>query len=208
VNALFRELWSDFPEYWVTFWFSGNKESLHLPVEKVLAGGDEDLKELNEYAAGRNTYFGLGLRRDDLGPSRQGGKKDVVVLSALALDIDFYNPSAHKAHNLPRDLDEASQFLVQQDGKTPQKPPSAVVMTGNGAHLYWYLKEPMVFSGFKEGFGRERAEKLYQMFQAPMIARAKELGWHLDKTATLQRVWRVPGTINQKTSKPVELVHV
>ena len=184
----------------VVFWMTPSKKSIHLSVDQIAELEDDDqiwlMDEANRVGPS-NVYFGLGLRR--LGTERQGGKKDIVALPGFALDIDFFDPRAHKAMNLPRDLDEAAQFL---EG-VPD--PTIIVNTGNGVHLYWLFLRPLLLDSMAR---IEAAQKAFSRFQAPIIQRAKQLELHVDSTASVQRVWRLPGFINQKTSKEVELLHL
>lgn len=182
----------------VTIWLNPGRESLHVPIRSLLASGDSDLDELRSMAGARDVYFGLGLRRFGLDTNQQGRKVDVVALPGFALDVDFFSAVAHKAHNLPRDLDEASVLF---EGEVD---PSIVVHTGNGVHAYVLFDEPMLLSTDSQ---RTRAQKLYRRWQQPFLRKAKERGWHLDGTAEIQRVWRVPGFVNQKTNRVVEWIY-
>jgi hypothetical protein len=202
VQILLNALWGgsvDLPGA-VTFWFTGerDKTSFHLPLSQVSGLADADHLELAELAGKSNVYFGNGLRRLGLTEHQQGGRKDVIALPALVLDIDFADRWAHKAQNLPADLDEAAVLLDD----VPD--PSIVVGTGNGVHLYWLFKEPLLLNTTAQ---RLAAAKAVKKFQGGIIARAQEHGWHLDDTHSIQRVWRVPGFINRKNDKPVELWH-
>jgi len=196
MRTLFEALWKNVNRPGsLTFWLNPSKTSLHVPLRN-LPFSDEDAIDLAELAGDCNVYFGLGLRRDGLTEKQQGGKKDIIALPALVLDIDFYDPIAHKAQNLPKDLDEASVLIDHLPD------PSAIVFTGNGVHVYWFLKEPIELDSPTR---RTQVQRAYKEFHEPIIAKATERGWHLDNTASIQRVWRVPGFINQKTNKKVEL---
>ena len=182
----------------VTFWTSPDRKSTHVSIEDAISLTEEDVRDFSDLVSERDVYFGLGLRVEGLDEDKQGGKRDIVALPAAVLDIDFYSPGAHKAENLPRDLDEASVLLEGMPD------PSAIVSTGNGAHIYWFFDEAMILDTPSR---RTQAQKAFAEFQKPIIRRAKDLGWHLDNTASIQRVWRVPGFINRKTNRPVELIH-
>lgn len=182
----------------VTFWLNPTKRSLHVPLAAVAELDASDVSELETIADGANVYFGLGARRSGLSEGQQGGKRDVIALPGLCLDVDFADPRAHKATNLPRDLDEASVLL----GSLPD--PSAIVHTGNGVHVYWFFSQVLSLNSTKE---RTRAQREYKKFQAGIIRDASDHGWHLDSTASIQRVWRAPGFLNRKTDKRVELLY-
>lgn len=200
MRELFKALWIAAPPVpaFLTFWFAPSRESIHVRVPDLDQLDDDDVAELQ--ARGENVYFGLGARDADLGPKRQGGVKNISAVPAVALDVDFFNPDhpdAHKAQNLPRDLEEFAAACM--DG-VPD--PSALVMTGNGAHLYWFFSEPVILASATE---RKQLYRAFKDFQKPLIASAKKAGWQLDSTSQIQRVWRVPGFVNQKTGRPVEL---
>lgn len=182
----------------VTFWLNPSKRSYHLSLDEVPGLTSSDEQEFGEFAGDRNVYFGLGLRRVGLDEKRQGGKKDIIAMPGVALDIDFFDPRAHAADNLPQDLDEALVLISHLPD------PGAIVYTGNGAHVYWFFSEPLLLDTSSR---RTQAQRAYKAFQEPIIKQAKDQGWHLDNTASIQRVWRVPGFVNQKTSKPVKLAH-
>jgi len=199
MRTLLRSLWSatDRPGA-ITFWLSPSKESIHVPLRQLAELDDGDERDFAQTVGEENVYFGLGLRQGGLDGRRQGGKKEIIALPAFALDIDFSNPKAHVAKNLPKDLDEASAIISHLPD------PSAVVHTGNGAHVYWIFREAIDLDSVSR---QTLAQKAYKTFQTPLIERAFNLGWHLDNTASIQRVWRVPGFLNKKTDKLVELIY-
>nr|NIO39296.1 hypothetical protein [Burkholderiales bacterium] len=123
-------------------------------------------------------------------------------MPAFALDIDFYNPKAHKAHNLPRDLDEATPVLFPE-GLVPD--PSCIIDTGNGVHVYWFFKRAIELVS---NAVRASVQKAFKAFQQAFIDRANAVGWQLDLTATVQRVWRLPGFLNRKTNKLVKVLYL
>ena len=179
----------------VTIWLAPSKRSLHVSLAKFKTFSDGDFKELKELAGTQHVYYGHGLRTPGLTEAQQGGKQHICYKPTLVLDVDFLNPAAHKAQNLPVDLEEASVLF---EGLPD---PSAIIDTGNGVHVYWFLVEPLILDSATK---RNQAQKIFRDFQAPYIRRAKERGWHLDNTASIQRVWRLPGFINQKTNRPVK----
>jgi hypothetical protein len=152
-----------------------------------------------QLSASADVYFGLGLRRNDLGPKRRGGEEDVAVIPCAWLEIDYHAPGAHTRTDLPPDADAARSLL------TGLPVPSAVVHSGHGLHAYWFLRPILHLDTPEE---RERARRLVRGFQQTIIALAALRGWHVDGTADLARVLRVPGTLNHKTDppKPVRVV--
>lgn len=180
---------SGFPDACFTVWLHPSKKSLHVPLERALEMPDDDVAELLQLnSAGENVYFGLGLRREPLGVKRQGGRHDVIALPGFALDIDLADDVAHKAVNLPSSPEDVAKIL---DGE-PE--PTLGVASGFGLHVYWLFDQPLIVHD-----GNVRAiEADYEAFQRRLIERAANHGWHLDLTATVNRVWRLPGFANLK----------
>ncbi len=111
--------------------------------------------------ADKNVFFGPAMRK-----SSGSEKTDVLGTKALWVDVD-----------------------------DPQKPlftlpPSAVVFSGHGWHLYWFLKEPML--------DLEQVEALNKLLAQDV--QNGDLGcWNCN------RVLRVPGTINTKSDPTVQV---
>lgn len=214
MKAFLRALWPDPPAGNLTIWCQhatskgrngkAPTRSDHIPLAPLLAAPDEEfdlgVAELHaRNVDGYDIYFALGLRDDTLGESQQGGKKNVVALPGWGVDFDIFNPeypSVHKAQNLPTE-DDISLLL---DGAPD---PTVVLHTAHGWHVYWRFNEPWVLSTDAD---RVAAQLAFKSFQAPFIERGKTLGqarglpdgWKVDDTASIQRVFRLPGFINQK----------
>ena len=77
-----------------------------------------DLREANK--DGWGAYVGIGLRHECLGRWRRGGKQDVAELPALYVDLDT--------------PDQMVQLIEVQI------PPSCIVSSGRGMHVYWYIE--------------------------------------------------------------------
>lgn len=196
--TLLRALWPEPPEGGIlTIWEMPGKTSLHYPLTDVLACSNADVAELLGQLEGHDVYFGHGLRCDDLEGNQRGTKKHVNWLPGFVLDIDLFNPENPEAHKagegeLPRDDNDVDAII---EGAPP---PTAIVHTGNGYHLYWGFDKPQELTCKA---ARDAAAKQFEAFQQPFIDRAKELGFHLDKTASIDRVWRLPGSRNEKQNR-------
>lgn len=182
----------------IVFWFAPSKKSLHLPLRQLPNMDESDIGALQKQYPDQHVYFGLGLRDEDTPKNKQGGKQNIIALPGLPIDIDFFNPKAHKAKNLPSGWEEAYSFIKHLPD------PSIIVSTGNGGHLYYLLKEPIYVYSPTD---RTYLQKTIKAFQGPIIQAAADQGFHVDSTASIQRVWRVPGFVNRKTDKPVVLEH-
>lgn len=143
-----------------------------------------------------DVYFGqtpqLPLERDS-----RGTEARAMALLSLWCDLDCAG-ATHANGNLPT-RQEAEAFI-----KDLVLPPSALVWSGGGFQLYWFLKEPIVIGSEDD---RRKARALVEGWQEYVRQR---LGRDLDHTSDLARVLRLPGTINHKngSSAPVELLEL
>jgi hypothetical protein len=182
-----------------TIWTHPDRISYHIPLPDVRSITESDLDELRQENATNCIYFGLGLRRDGLSPKVRGGKKDIVALPGFVIDIDVAtaSPDVHKATNLPQ-TDEHVFAILE-----PFAIPSMVVHTGHGYHVYWLFDEPLQLHTAAQ---QKRAGEAFERFQVPIIQHAASMGFHVDKTDTIDRVWRIPGFNNVKSAPIVPVV--
>ncbi|MDR1364063.1 MAG: DUF927 domain-containing protein [Oscillospiraceae bacterium] len=177
-----------------------------------------------------NTFLNLALRKVG-NKNKRGDTSDILSISTLWADIDFLN-SGHAKQNLPKDSDEAMEFL-----KKFELLPSIIVSTGGGLHAYWLLDEPFLMSNTaanleinknattsslvadenlnsKKSLNEPKIDKnrvansvtneLLQPFSAKFLKSATQNGWNLDSVFDLPRMMRLPGTFNHKfKEKPV-----
>jgi hypothetical protein len=198
-NRLLELLWPQGTTNKVTIWTAGrsSKRSIHLLAPTL---DDTTLKTLEDRnSKGENIYFGLSSRSNELEEEfKRGTKSECRELPAIVLDIDLYspdNPQAHAAGNLPATKEDALEIL-----SACPHPPSFLVHTGNGIHAYWLFYTPYSIKDHRN------LESNLAAFQTAFILKAKEKGWHLDHTHTVDRVWRLPGFLNKKTDLPVRLL--
>ena len=184
---LFKDtLYADAETGWLTIFSTPNRRTLWFPVSAPVP--DLDLKQ--------NCYLGLGIRRQrpDNGSGR-GKTDDIIAIPGLWLDLDYHSPGAHKAsHPLPPSEDAALSLL----DAAPYKP-SLIVHSGHGLQIYWLFKELAVFDSNDD---RETFGRLCRGWQSLFQQAGRDRGWHVDSTADLARVLRIPGTRNLKTIEP------
>lgn len=127
----------------------------------------------NQLKATHDVYYGVCPRR-----GRSGKKENIAYVAALWADLD-------------KPLDEVRRILANFP-----LPPSGIVSSGYGVHVYWLLRE--VYS-----IG-EPDDVTY------VEARTRGLAHRLDADSCwdLSRILRVPGSVNHKNgqTRPVEIV--
>lgn len=147
----------------------------------------------------REIYVGVGLSPKDFGPHARCKAEQIAGVAGVWMDIDLAG-AAHSGKSLPATIEEALRCLPKEF------PPSLVVASGHGVHVYWLLKELEIFSDAAE---RECARRIIWRWQTLLCQLAKAAhGWRLDRLADLARVLRPPGTRNFKDRQAPAAVSV
>jgi hypothetical protein len=120
----------------------------------------------------------------------RGTTEDSAYLYAFAADLDLKGPG-HKALNYPESEDDLVALL--EKAELPE--PTAWVHSGGGRYPFWVLEQPIDLSTPGE---LERAKKVSGELHALIIEWAKDVGWKVDNTRDLARIYRLPGTTNRK----------
>ena len=174
---------------WLTIFYTPSRQTIWFSVTDPIP--DLDLEQ--------NCYLGIGIRRQRLGNGVGRGKADdIIAIPGLWLDLDYQSPGAHKVrYPLPPTEDAALSLL----DASPYKP-SLIVHSGHGLQVYWLFKEIACFGtqAEQDAFGR-LCRGWQQLFQQA----GRDKGWHVDSTADLARVLRIPGTYNLKTDEAREV---
>lgn len=170
----------------VSLWVKQTKASVHLPISDP---GAIARTALEISGSGEDCYFGVGLRRAGLPPEKRGSSADVVALPGYWVDVDILSP-VHAAKNLPPDQDAALSLIDE----AYEEQPSLVVNSGYGLHAYWIFNSPWVIGAENRG----EATRLLKAHQRLVIRAAAAKALHVDNTADLARVLRVPCTRNCK----------
>lgn len=140
-------------------------------------------------APNHDVYFGVGTTTRPLGPYERPKNEDIIAIPGLWVDIDIQHHEAHKNQSLPPDVGSAMDLIPGN------LPPSLVVWSGYGIHVYWLFKEPWEFETPEE---RNQAAQLLRSLQAVIKQNAASREWKIDPTADMARVLRLPGTVNRK----------
>lgn len=137
---------------------------------------------------GCHVYFSPAIYHDGLGPHQKGGAADVIGITALFADIDFAH--ADKAKPYPPDLDAALSIL-----KAAPHYPSTIWHTGGGIQAAWFLQE----TEWLADDDRPRVAGIVAGWIELLERHAKAIGrWCLDHVGNLDRVSRLPGSMNVK----------
>lgn len=148
------------------------------PVAQVfVTPGDVDalMKFVDEHPHD-NHYFGVATRRD----ASSGALENCFELSTIFVDVDFnHTPEATARERL-------SEFPF---------PPSAVILSGHGLHVYWVLREPLNLQDPVEcALAKSLLRRLAYILGADLQA------------AEPARVLRLPGTSNFKYTPPRQVL--
>lgn len=135
-----------------------------------------------------DVYAGVGLSPEDFGPHQRCPADRIAGIGAVWADLDVLS-DAHAKKALPPSLKEALKIIP------PQLPPTITVSTGNGGHVWWVLKEPLIFENDQE---RSHAAAVVHRWQTLLRFNAANQGWAFDRLADLPRIMRIPGTRNFK----------
>ncbi len=126
-------------------------------------------------ASNESCYFGIALRN-----SNDSGKKDnCSFLTTLYADID-YGCEGHKKSSVFPNKESAYRHILNVGIQ-----PTVIVESGHGFHLYWFLSSPLELNADNT----EMAETLMKALQDIYFA---------DSTHDVSRVFRIPGSINNK----------
>ncbi len=138
------------------------------PIERLFSRDPHKIEGFIKNGVG-DVFHGTATRRSG---SKTGAKGDVYEIVCFEADVDFKTISRER-------FEAALKELCHQ--------PTNTVDSGNGRHLYWFLKVPILLNG--------DAEKI-TMVEAINRGLAKILGG--DHTHNIDRVLRSPGRPNSK----------
>ena len=152
--------------------------------------------DLTEVARERDVYVSCAaLDPTREAPGKRGSAADVVAIPGCWLDLDAWNPEAHKGQtpdNCPPDAAAAAEALQGFD-----LPPTLIVGSGNGIYGWWLFDRPMILADDND---RARARRLVEDMQAAVRHHVQP--WTVDPTHDLARILRPPGTNNWKQADP------
>lgn len=148
---------------------------------------------LNENINTYNIYSSLGLQNTFDNNNARGKESGVSAIPGFAVDIDIKG-SNHKEQNLPPDYQSAMDVIMSLPIK-----PTMIISSGGGFYPYYLFKDPIKFDNDDD---RKQAKLLSKSFQKYIRNEFNKYNWKLDSTHTLERLFRLPGTLNHKNDNP------
>ena len=145
----------------------------HFPVNRIPEPDDKH-------------YFTLGILEKKPPKGRRNPGELVKWLTCVWMDIDF-DGKAGAVKRYPTE-----KIAMEAIAKMPY-PPSAIIRTANGIHVYWFLNQPV---------DAERVEAACYRWQFLYQRHLKS--YVIDSTHNRSRILRIPGTV--RDGKPVEIV--
>jgi putative DNA primase/helicase len=139
--------------------------------------------------ATKDVYAGI-CPYTDVAPGKRGDESKVGAMVGIWLDVDVRNDAAHSRTDLPPN-DVAAFDLVYEC----PKPPSVIVHSGYGLHVWWVFKTPFMIHNDRD---RTEARRISDGWVEYMNGLAKRHGWALDPVGNLALMTRLPGTRNHK----------
>jgi len=131
---------------------------------------------VNDFISSHNEcYFGIALRNNN----KSGKKEDCSLLTTIYIDIDYGSEGHKKAPVFP-DKDSAYQHILNVGIQ-----PTAIVESGHGFHLYWFLDSPLELNAENTLMAENLMKYLADIYFA-------------DSTHDVSRIFRIPGSINNK----------
>lgn len=143
---------------------------------------NEMARWLKKYNGKRNIYFHVNQPMNDL--TSKAKREDIKRVNWLHVDID---PEA--GQNLDQERKRCLGLLTD---KLPQgtAKPTVIVFSGGGYQGFWRLKEPLLVNG-----DLEKAE------EAKLYNKKLEKDFGADNCHNIDRIMRLPGTINMPDAK-------
>lgn len=182
VSIDFLRRWTG--DWWVLTSISLDKKRV---VTKTFSREDEAGARawLAQEGAERNIYFHVNPTTEPL--DRKANREQISKLAWLHVDID---PRA--GEDLDEERERCLKLLCDPDELDKRKipPPTAVIFSGGGYQGFWRLQEPFDING-----------DLALAEEAKLWNRQLELLFGADDCHNVDRIMRLPGTINRPDAK-------
>ncbi len=154
-----------------------------------------------------NRPQGIYLRattiKDKLPPGKRGKASDSASLPGLWADIDIAGPGHRSEKPLPRNEGQATNIVAESG--LPE--PTLWIHSGGGLYPWWLLHEAVDLTGDEEYM--QVAAQLIKNWQKILAFSAEQQGLHYGtEVGNLDRVLRIPGTVNRKIPEAPMLCQV
>jgi hypothetical protein len=161
----------------------------------VVTGVGSAVDFVNALPQTTDVWFGVNSRRSGLLRGQKGSAADCVDLVALWADFDVAEGKCPGYPTCEAIIADLSEILGTA--------PVAIVRSGHGLHPYWRLSDEV-----DENFGIASAKRLMDRWGKLVTTIAAEhVVAKIDNVFNLDRILRVPGTLNHKnTQHPVEVI--
>jgi hypothetical protein len=141
-------------------------------------------------------YYNVGVTRECLKDGVRGSKADVSAVCCLWADVDMPKEEQKKQKKYPT-RDAIDKALADMP-----LPYTALVHTGGGVHVYWFLKEPYAIGSVTD------AEKFENTLNKPWttllkVKLAKYGDFELDSVHDVTRMLRIPGSMHKNGNQCV-----
>jgi putative DNA primase/helicase len=181
----------DAPGYLTPCW----KVDGGLGCEFVPAGDLETVVDvLVRRAQHVDTWIGMGSRRVRLGAGRRGGAADVLASPSVWLDVDYIDDGHRGTEGLAVDLAHASLVVASMPLR-----PTVVIATGGGVQAHWCFPKPALVDDCAIPLA-DLCEGWVRVAQAHAAASGAPNA--ADSVGNIDRILRVPGTLNHKLDRP------
>lgn len=140
-----------------------------------------------------NTYLNIFPRKSVPSGASRGAGADVSHVNCVFIDADIRS-DAHAEKCLPESIEEALAAVRDIAEK-----PSFIFSTGNGIHVYWVFRDPLIITDEEE---RLLASAVVSGFCCHAAGIFSSYGWKLDSVGDLSRMMRFPGTLNFRNNPP------
>lgn len=139
--------------------------------------------------AKEDVYFSLAIAPQGIGEYQRVSNSTAAGMAAIAIDLDY----GEDGHKVKKYFPTQQAALAFAQGIS--LPPSIIVHSGNGLHVYWLLDQHFMYANEAD---RDMAYKLACRWSDYIKSEVARRGYDLDSTYDLARVYRVPGTKNFK----------
>jgi AAA domain len=189
--AWLERLYGNSPGYFAVTAFAGGKPR----ATKWFSTAELQAAAKTIIATGKraDVYVSVGTHDTKQEEGRRGGERSILSIPGFWADLDI-GELGHKPASLPNPPDESSALSIMEG--LPE--PSMLMHSGGGLQAFWLFDEPWVLD---EPIEKKAAKEASNEWHNLLEARGKEKGYHVDKTASLDRILRVPGTGNHKADQ-------